>query len=1795
MADTYPTGFEQLMQQAAQGAGSVGVGGEETVPSGGETGFEPLDDWLAKLQQESAGPEYPDKPASIADQIYELPNSDKLQPSERWLYGKLAGFPQSSVGKALTWFSNTTAGKILGYLDVFAEGLERTLGVIEQYATRDPDEEFSLKDAWSAGSLFYDVANLPKLAYDENGNLAGVRIDDDLPGAYALAEARKMIHDGASLEEVREKLYDNLGALAIRSQVNDTLGHILLDPLNFLTAWLKPVSKMHALRNLAIAGKLDVRAARATQQALKAAGRLEDAAEVARAIEKAKETGRAMTRFDRFVIAMTGGTEWLEQGGKISPARKFLEKINPFALTPEAKASELRDIIMANIGEYLVRPNWNKDPDAFIEAVSAASRGAIGSQWGHIAVTTQGRVVQGFLAHSEAAIKVLGHEWKLWAKERGLLQRLVQYLPDMDEIKIRNLAVADPAALAERLARAGVTDIGEDIIRKLGEIPKDVPITREMFYAKAMSKIEDVAMRQAVLRFGIKEKGIIRKWSDALKSVEALPFIRLNPANAIRNYVSNEVHMIARGVFGTMTPGELKKFWKGKYIPDAFQRGFGIASEGIEESTEEFQHIVKALEGKGTSLPQRISRAVKGAKLPFDLSTVSQKLEKAASLRASTNGYLEFIHAYWRPKTGYTSAAKFFDPADLERMESIRPGITKLLDDAVQSAGADSEKLAKAIFDNLEHSPAAILSNAEDAIGYKLDDVLGADTLHLIKEGLPEAIKKGTVREFIAGIEEAMERNVDEMFSEHLKNLPGIVANQVAAGGPVQFPRILAKSLDDFWGGNLEHAMRMASVNYVMDAARRAGDYKKVGALWNKIFSETERHFGRVWKKFEAYQEGLKEGARLAGVPYPAALDETFQGIRKGWGEFFEFRNAEYKRLFAQELSPADFKSAMASLQVKLDDMYAGMMKQEDALFQKVDDLLVDSVPEDQRVLYMTLRDEASRIRQIDRQSTAGFIKKVRDASSDEAPDLWQKYWADRMARLEQMRQLEQLTSAVLQGDPESIAKALRMAGITPPAEAKNIFELARSYGIASATASGARNDRRILNTVNKYLPDGAEKYKSVADIPLDVARQAFEQRRLARVAEGKSLAFMPDAEKIIPDPVPVESGLAQMFYGRSYAALDTIIEEATKQAPKSTKLAVLPDDLRKKVMAWVENVNGEMSGFRAAAVQYAAFRRDSALLNYSRRTNFDTWLGTLAPFSFWYTHSMANWVIHSLDRPAMVTTYFRLRQFFETAGLPEQKVPTRLKGQIRVKMPFAPDWMGDTFVNPMRFLLPFDGFLMPWERATSERMSEEAKVRDTLAKMLEDGEITDEDYQEAVNTKSGGAWERARMIVRDGGESYDAMDFVAMAISPHAPLMWAYNAARGTPNEIGPFTPMSRTAHDLATVLGVNDWSNSPYNLEGKIRRELGLPAYDKWEDYRISREISNIAGDGNQDIEKVKEAMVFAALVESGKMEREDAIRESPLYAEAVRRANMEMTGGVGGAVLRFLGIPLNAYPTGEQAQRKLADEFRAAMEKSRNGDEQALADFFDKHPEYESRLALFKKPEERLKQFQIDAVWDKWNSLPKVTRDELMEQMGDAFRNNFISSDLRNYDAITPEQLNIWLKLMGAETIGKLSATEEAMIELNQLKLTDPETAWRVQTFYDMRNQEFPGWYEMQQAYYSLPEGAARKRFLAENPELREYWEARRFWMEKNPDLVRFLTDDEKQLRKYERMRRNPDLAVPTAQEILSQMSPAMQNVLADYARGIDLPPSMFTLIDQLAAQRGLTRRQLLGILTGRAPLE
>lgn len=780
-------------------------------------------------------------------------------------------------------------------------------------------------------------------------------------------------------------------------------------------------------------------------------------------------------------------------------------------------------------------------------------------------------------------------------------------------------------------------------------------------------------------------------------------------------------------------------------------------------------------------------------------------------------------------------------------------------------------------------------------------------------------------------------------------------------------------------------------------------------------------------------------------------------------------------------------------------------------------------------------------------------------------------------------------------------------------------------------------------------VPQGPppQQYENLADIPPTLADEAFEaQRKYLGKPEPDRMAFgePPEPEKTLTSIVDTDdilSGYAagnpptdvvedQHWFARGLASLDDIEAQAVERINRPpVSLDDLTPEQTAEVNKYLRMVEGQMADARVASVRYGEFKRDSALLNYNRRYNYNNWFSVIWPFEFWTTQSLAKWALHSIDRPAMLTSYLRLKKFIETAGMEQNGFPSRLQGSLKIELPFLPDFMGTKFfVNPLRWMLPFDSWGSLFEQYQTEMQSEEGRAIRLLANQLDKGEISQAEADEAINTRAGSVWENAlaQARINDYEGRSDAWDYASMLLSPHAPYVWGKELLIDkTPEEIGPFLPISRTFKQAAGLLGI-DTAHSKYNVAGNIRKMLGLPAFDQWDDYRVDRELSNMAAEG-YNITDIKLAMIN---------------RSGPLWEQAIERAAKAYSGGgLIPFITKVLGVPTQTYPEGEEHQRTLQDEFNKAYESYDNGNVEALTNFFNAYPEYEARLALWDEPEERLHQFLVDNIWDKYHQLPWVHKNQIEDALGLEWE-QFISSN-HKATGITNEQLQTWFKLMGGDPPGSLNSATQP------LELADADEAWRVQQFYELRGSLFPHYKELQDTYFKLSEedkdnigemwaqieselgdvGAlwdqywelkgkggdyrsfykknkatfdryyeikedfdrvitpsARKQFLRDNPELKSYWDWRRDIFHRNPAIVPYLDDDfEFEYESVEDIPTQTDIPIYTFEEwsyVLGSRSVANVVVTGD------IPETAMPYLEDIADQLDITINELVALV-------
>jgi hypothetical protein len=221
--------------------------------------------------------------------------------------------------------------------------------------------------------------------------------------------------------------------------------------------------------------------------------------------------------------------------------------------------------------------------------------------------------------------------------------------------------------------------------------------------------------------------------------------------------------------------------------------------------------------------------------------------------------------------------------------------------------------------------------------------------------------------------------------------------------------------------------------------------------------------------------------------------------------------------------------------------------------------------------------------------------------------------------------------------------------------------------------------------------------------------------------------------------------------------------------------------------------------------------------------------------------------------------------------------------------------------------------------------------------------------------------------------------------------------------------------------------------------------------------------------------------------------------------------------------------------------------------------------------------------MRTFFVDRIWDIWHGLPTLHRQEVAEQLGDLFQTAFLSSDTRSYESIPNETMQAWLYVMGGETPGQVELSDD----IHPLVLSDPQVAQVMQVYYETRRQRFGDRiFELQDQYFQLDEGSARRQFRQEHPILVQYWDWRRDFMIRNPQVAPLISDSFEPT--YPDVESIPTGAQFSPQEWRSIMGQALYGLAVDAAMGESLSPLTRERLEELAEQYGTTVEGILSQL-------
>ena len=609
---------------------------------------------------------------------------------------------------------------------------------------------------------------------------------------------------------------------------------------------------------------------------------------------------------------------------------------------------------------------------------------------------------------------------------------------------------------------------------------------------------------------------------------------------------------------------------------------------------------------------------------------------------------------------------------------------------------------------------------------------------------------------------------------------------------------------------------------------------------------------------------------------------------------------------------------------------------------------------------------------------------------------------------------------------------------------------------------------------------------------------------------------------------VPEGAILDETYAASIKPLLEAMRAEARKQSgQKKFNFADLPPEAQAGLNSYVKKVvKQDMPSAKLATVRYGEGLRDFALLNYNKKYGFDKYiLDPVVPYQFWTTRTGMNTIVRLLDKPAMFATLFRTMRFMSQY---ERDLPDRLKGKMKVEVPFLPEWMGGSvYIDPLKTMFPLLNFLQPFEQMQKDKNAQVMEAERVLTEWAQAEKYSQAEIGQAVQTRSGSVWEAAlaEASIRRKAEISNPADFMATILGPAWYLTAPYKLAMGQGNEISQL-PITRTAQAIQTATA-GTWAEGIGNVVGLLakpetilRDKLGLPQYGEYGEYYIDRQIANLVAEGLVTPEQAKMAMTE---------------RSGDVYALAEERVRQELMMRVPGGSALYAGLHggiddmLKAMPTslfgagllpeGELQYRGLKEKWNAAWDAYDAGDKEAITQFFEDHPEYEVYLMKGQTPDERLRTVLTGQIWDSYMSMDKATRRIVTAQLGPTFQHAFLNSETRSPESLDVETLARWSMMLGND-VPETKATEQVvnMPQVDQPMLEGlPTETSAAMAQYDMQKaQQFPMIYEIQNLYYASSD-ADRAQILTIYPQLREYWDWRRAYIEAHPEAAPFLDRD------------------------------------------------------------------------------
>lgn len=236
-------------------------------------------------------------------------------------------------------------------------------------------------------------------------------------------------------------------------------------------------------------------------------------------------------------------------------------------------------------------------------------------------------------------------------------------------------------------------------------------------------------------------------------------------------------------------------------------------------------------------------------------------------------------------------------------------------------------------------------------------------------------------------------------------------------------------------------------------------------------------------------------------------------------------------------------------------------------------------------------------------------------------------------------------------------AQAIRSAAFDGKALRINVAQdvgyVARQYGVKT---------EEILNAINNKLPEGAQAFAKIEDVPTPQVMDILEQVRNEKgLPPAQGIAVPP------PHPLGAEPTAARAWNesakGANYT-LDTIKNEMLSRWGTSNRERVADAGMEAVLQKIAEHTRPKMAEVRATALKLAEEQRNFTLLNYGAKTYGDVAKSYIMPYHFFYTRSYKNWIKRIATNPEIVAGYAKYKTALERHN---KDLPDWYKQQLNI------------------------------------------------------------------------------------------------------------------------------------------------------------------------------------------------------------------------------------------------------------------------------------------------------------------------------------------------------------------------------------------------------------------------------------------------------------------------------------------------------------------------------------------------